>query len=94
VNLRIKEKMSMKSNFDLLLVKLYHRIAGHVAHVNLAALFNNVRMFAHHQPSNVGKKEATVGVVRVCVGFAVLVVHAVVAHPLENCVLKQRNFAR
>lgn len=70
-------------------MKLHHRVVGYVAHVHLAALFYDVGMFAHHQPSDVGKKEAPVGVVRIRVGFTVLMMHAVVAHPFKYRVLKQ-----
>ena len=44
-------------------------------------------MFARHQPAAVGEEETTLGVVRVGVSFRVLVVHAVVAHPVDDRVL-------
>lgn len=47
-------------------MELNKRIISDVTHVQLVALLQHVGVFLHHEPANVGKKEATVGVVRVC----------------------------
>ena len=43
------------------------------------AFLDDVRMLFDEQPAHVSEKEASVGVVRIGIGFAVLVVHAVIA---------------
>ena len=58
-----------------------------VRDVDGAALDEDVRVLAHHQPANVGEAESALGVVRVPVGLRVLVVDAVVTSPFQNVVL-------
>lgn len=45
-------------------------------------------MLFAHQPTHVREKEAAAGVVRVSVGVAELVVHAMVSNPLDDAVLE------
>lgn len=49
---------------------------------------DNVGMFAHHEPADVGEEEASGGVVGVSVGVAVLVVLPVVSDPNVQAVLQ------
>ena len=62
-------------------------ITSDVTDVDQSALGLDLGVFARHQPAAVGEEETTLGVVRVGVGLRVLVVHAVVAHPVDDRVL-------
>ena len=69
------------------------RVIDDVTDVNLLALDLDLLVLAEHEPAAVGEEEATLGIVRVCVGLRVLVVHAVVAHPLYDVILQWRQNA-
>lgn len=59
-----------------------------VGHVNTLALGDDVRVLPNQQPADVREEHAPVEVVGVGVGLSVLVVHAVVARPLDHVVLE------
>lgn len=67
------------------------RVFFYVGHVYLFALFNDVRMFAYHQPSHVGKEKSSRRVVRVAVLVAVLVMLSMVPNPDVQTVLEVNN---
>lgn len=72
----------------LLSLESDHRIRQQVGEVKLSPLLNDILMFAHKQPPDVGEEEAPAGVVRVRVGLRVLVVDSVVPGPLEDVILQ------
>lgn len=71
----------------MLLVELDNRIGQHVAHVDQTTLFDALRVLPQHQPTNVGEEEAPVRVVRVGIGFGVLVMDSVIPDPIVQTVL-------
>uniref|UniRef100_T1DNK5 Uncharacterized protein n=1 Tax=Anopheles aquasalis TaxID=42839 RepID=T1DNK5_ANOAQ len=64
-------------------------IALQVGNVELLALGNNFRMLAAQQPADVREKEPTGGIMRIGIGFRVLVVHPVIAGPMQRTVLER-----
>lgn len=73
---------------NLLLVKFDQGVSHDVTHIDFASLLNHLRMLAAHQPSHMGKEEATLWIVRVRVCLAELVVHPVIPYPVVHGVLK------
>ena len=59
-------------------LKRYHRISLQVLQINVPSLYQDLRVFQHHQPAHVSKEETAVGVVRIRVRLRILVVEAVV----------------
>lgn len=68
-------------------LKHNHFICRQVWQLQFFALFNNIGMFANHQPTNVGEEEPPSGIVGVCVCLGVLVVDTVVPRPLIYVIL-------
>lgn len=68
-------------------MELDHGIGQDIAHVDLLALMEHVRVFVHHQPAAVREPEAPVRVVGVSIGLRVLVVDTMIPHPVEDGVL-------
>lgn len=68
-------------------MELHDRILEDVGHVQQLALANHLRMLVHHQPADVRKEEAPIRVVRISVRLGELVVHSMVAHPVEQWIL-------
>lgn len=66
-------------------------VTSDVTNIDLLTLDLDLWVFANHEPAAVGEEEAALGVVRVCVGLGVLVVDAVVANPLYNVVLQNKQ---
>lgn len=66
-------------------------VAVQIGHVDSLALVLHFRMLLAQEPSDVGEEEASLGVVRVRVGLAVLVVDSVVPGPVNHRVLELRN---
>ena len=64
-----------------------HWVLLQVTQINVLSLDQHLRVFEHKEPTDVCKKEPTVGVVRICVRFRVLVVETVVPGPDKNGVL-------
>lgn len=62
-----------------------------VTHVDSLSLLDDVRVFSAQKPTDVREEEPALSVVRVGVGLRVLVVHAMVATPLEDVVLEGQN---
>lgn len=75
---------------DLLLLEHDDFIFLEVLDADATAFFNDHGMLAAHKPANVGEEESSLSVMGICVSFAVLVVNAVVSHPLVHVVLWQR----
>ena len=69
------------------MVELHDRIAHDVGHIDQPALLDALRMLAQHQPADVRVQEAPVRVVWITVRFRVLVVDAMVPHPVVDRVL-------
>lgn len=70
-------------------LELHHRVRLDVRQRHRLALAQHLGVLPTEQPAHVGEEEAPRGVVRVGVGVAELVVHSVVARPLENVVLQR-----
>jgi hypothetical protein len=71
----------------LLFLELNNRIGQDVTHVDLFPTSFHLRVFLHHQPSDVREEQSAARVVRVGICLAVLVVDPVVSDPLEEWVL-------
>lgn len=61
---------------------------------NVAAVYffpfpDHIRMFPHHQPSDVRIEESPFRVVRIRVRFRVFVVNSVILDPLQNGILQE-----
>lgn len=69
-------------------LEAHNWVGNQVAQVNLFAFLLDVRVLARQEPAYVGEEETALGVVRIGVGFAVLVVDSVVAAPLEDGVFE------
>jgi hypothetical protein len=63
------------------------RVLQNIAHVDGFSAPFDFGMLLAQQPSDVGEKETTAGVVRISVGLAKLVVDAVISAPFVNVVL-------
>lgn len=68
--------------------KLVHLYVGHV---DFLALFDYIRMFAHHQPTNVREEKSARSIVRVPVCVAVLVMLSMVSDPNVQTVLRKNT---
>lgn len=68
-------------------MELHDRIRQNVAHVDLSALFQHLWVLVHHQPAAVCEPKAPLGIMRISDRFRVLVVHSVIADPIEDRVL-------
>lgn len=66
-----------------------YRIGFQVAHVDRLALGNDVGMGRRKEPPHVSKEETPLCVMRIRVGFAVLVVHPVVQRPRVHVPLRK-----
>lgn len=66
-------------------------VSLHVAQVHLDALPQHVGVLPLHEPADVREEEAPLDVVRVGVRLRELVVHAVVADPLQDRVLSRNS---
>lgn len=62
-------------------------IADQIGHVDLSALLDDVGVLLAHQPSNVSEEKAATRVVRISVGVSELVVHTMIASPLQDGLL-------
>lgn len=68
-------------------MELNDRVCQDIAHVDSSALLEDQWVLLQHQPSNVGKEEAAIGVVRIGIGFRVLMMNSMISDPIVKCVL-------
>lgn len=68
-------------------MELDYRIAGDVSHVDEPAFLDAFGVLSQHKPADVCVQEAPVGVMWIAVRLRVLVMDAVVAHPVVDGVL-------
>lgn len=82
---------AMAARSHLLSLEPDNGVVQQVSEIQFSPLLDDVPVFAHEQPADVGEEEATAGVVRVCVRLRVLVVHAVVSAPLVDVILQREH---
>jgi len=70
-----------------LLLKSHHWIFFQVGKVHGSSSCHDVRVLLDKEPPHVSEKESTCRVVRIRIGFGILVVHAVIASPMVNATL-------
>lgn len=75
-------------------MELHDRILENVGHVQHLTLAHDFRMLVHHQPTDVSKKEASIGIVRIGIGLRELVMHSMVAHPVKQWILTGQREAQ
>lgn len=83
-----QEAEDRHQNQEIFLLKLQNWVWFQIAHVDLGAIFFHIRVLFAHQPAHVREKETAAGVVRVSIRISKLVMHAVVANPLDDAVLE------
>ena len=67
-------------------------IGEQVVQGDTAALLKDLRVLLHQQPAHMSEKEAALGVVRVGVRLAVLVVNTVVTGPfIDRVLIRQKS---
>lgn len=76
-----------------LVVKLDYRITGDVSHVDESAFLDAFRVLSQHKPPDVCVQEASVRVMWIAVRLRVLVMDAVIAHPVVDGVLAGNRVA-
>ena len=59
----------------------YNRISFEIAHVNSFPLGDDIWMRSRKEPTNMSKKEASLGIVRIRISFAVLVMNSMIQSP-------------
>lgn len=70
--------VSLLRGGHLLALESYNRVAHQIIHTNLFAFLDHFGVLAHQEPANVGKEEAASRIVRIGIGFRVLVVDSVI----------------
>jgi len=70
-----------------LLLEVHGRVLHEIGKVHVASRFDDFGMLLDEQPSHVGEEESSRGVVRVGIGFRILVVDAVIACPVVDAAL-------
>lgn len=73
------------------LLETDHGILEKVRAVDGLSLEEHLWMLLAHQPADVGEKESTIHVMRIGIGFRVLVMNAVVPCPFVKIILKEKN---
>ena len=81
-----KAKCQFQGN-KIFLMELYDRILQDIRHVNLTTTSQNLRVFVHHQPANMGKEKSAIRIVRIGIGLRVFMVNAMIANPVIQSVL-------
>lgn len=72
---------------EMFLMETHHRIGQNVTHIDLSAATQHIRMLQHHKPTDVGEEETAICIVRISIGFRILVMHTMIAHPIVQGVL-------
>lgn len=73
---------------NLLNTKHDKAIGQYIAHIDLTTPSDHLRMFFHHDPTNMGKKESSVSAIRVRDRICIFVMYPMISHPFENVALK------
>lgn len=81
-----KAKQHFQQN-EIFLMETHDRIGQNVTHVQLTTTFQHLGMFVHHQPAHVSEEKASIRVVRISIGFRILVVNSVIAYPIVQAIL-------
>mmetsp|Transcript_15550 Transcript_15550/g.52499 ORF Transcript_15550/g.52499 Transcript_15550/m.52499 type:complete len:202 (-) Transcript_15550:489-1094(-) len=68
-------------------LQLADELRAYVTHVNLLARLNYGLVFLQVKPAHMGKEEAAKGVVGICHGLGVQMVHAMVTYPMVDSAL-------
>lgn len=77
-------------DLNVLVLIVNYGICQQVATVQSLFLLRDLWMFLHHQPTDVGEKETTLGVVRVGIGISEFVVGPVGPGPVVDALLSDR----
>lgn len=74
-----------------LFLNLKPPIARYVANVNLLARLNDVGMLFEEEPANVREEKASLRIVGIAVAIAELVMHTMIANPIDDRILRSRR---